>query len=467
MQPDTPAIRTGTLSTPGVFTRWGLRLLILALVLWGSSTIYQAISMWSRWGNMDEVLVVVSETLDSTATGWLVAIKALIGLMVLGGLILLALAFGVWRRQDGAWLALVGLVLFTPFMTLISEWLIWGPQAVKSHGWAGWSLHFGYWAACGWFLVRRDTMRAFLKGEKLPWRSWWLAVPAAWIFFMALTPTTVIGLKFMLHRTEGTPFWRTDTVLKEIPAVALEEGMGEWDDGDLYGFSFALPADAQLAAFPHAQDRAWGMTALTTPDDGVREAVFVSPRGIVDLMPVSTLEKLGVSDATGYARAIYGANWSFWPLVLSHIGKRPRAVFLVEDEVRQAVAIVEEGSSSERVMMRITVQFPETDGSWEVAYGPAGIEEEWARLAARKIGWMVPQEARDFPGPMETLPTGSEDLLLLRAYWDGDLEAGLELARRLIDREQPRVWPAERLVEEIAAQAPEHSGVIELREALE
>lgn len=452
--------------TPGVFTRWGIRLFGLVLLLWAVGVLYRATGQWRRWGELGEVLAGLSEIFGWTPEGWLAAMRGLIAFFSVSAVILGALGWGIWRRQAGAWLAVVALVLFSMFLTPLLHWLLWGPEAVKSYGWAGWSVHFAVWAVGGWFLLRRNTRRVFLKEEKLPWRSWWMAAPAAWIFFLALIPAMVIALKVVLYRAHGTPFWRADAVPQEIRAVAPEEGSGEWEHGDLYGFSFGMPVGARLIGFPRAEDRDWGMSVLATLEDGPRRVVIICPEAVQELIPASVLESLGVSGPIGYARAIYGVNWSLLPLAFSHLGNRPRAVFTVEDEKRQAVAIVEEGSAPERIMMRIAVHFPETDGMWEVFYSPVAREEDWAALAARKIGWMTHQEARDVPEPTEVGRDGAGDLVLLRTYWSGDLEAGLELTRRLIDRPEPRPRAAERILEEISAQAPEHPEIVALREAL-
>jgi|GEM_PF-5270997 len=434
-------------------TRWIFYAVEAMLVVFGLSLAWANLGRWRTWNAMGEVLAGLADFWGGTGEGWLLAIRIVMGLVWIAALSLIVLAWGLWRRSSGAWLAL--LVVTVLMLTRpASLYFMWGPQSFAAQGWIGWMLLVMLTVAFVLFLLRPATRAFFTRPAGRAWRISWIALSGYWVFLAFFAPLSAVALKVYLHRERNIPFWRFGG-MEDVTAKAAGAEAGETEMGNVYGFTFPLPVGAGLMAFPNQEDREWGIVGFATDSEGDRRVVLLSPP-IADLIPESVKSNLGADDAVGLMRALHATNWSFMPLVFSNLNEeRVLAVYSVSDDEREAVAVVLPARSGERFRMTITVQFPGVEGAWDLTYSPHQ-QDNWAALAAEKIGamrWRVSDE--------------HGDSRLLRNYWNGDIEAGVALAENLLNREKPRRRLAERLLLEIQQIAPDHPGADALRTMLE
>ncbi len=394
-------------------------------------------------------------------SGWPQLLLVLIGITAS---FMILVAVGLWRLRPGAWLAAIVLVVLM-LLQPVREAGVWGVESISHAGWSAWVVTVALSIFLLWFLARRGTRETLGVRMGIPWRSPWTAVAG---FFVIVSLVPLGGLVVLKVQT-GFPFWQWSGPLEQIAFKPDHRDYREWHQVHLYDSSFAVPRETRLDRFPAEYDAGFGIVVLSAGTGDNRQVILASATSTWNYIPAGTLESSGVSHPLHLARVTLQSNWSFYPVLYraALIDPTTRA-FWLQDDTRKVLVTARPSASREFFHVRFTGKRLASQATgMEINYTVPHDQLKPARVAG--LAARIQPETRK----EEALPPGTEwaevqvHLNLLRAYWEGNVEAGIELAEMLLEMEEPRKVAVKQLIEAILVRKPDHSGALAIRTRLD
>ncbi len=463
-------LKTKRKKSPYAPTRILLRAGAFLLLLAAASSILEAIDTWQRHEAQRAQLTETWKELAAMDAGspfaqfWLSGwVRWLLAAMGVYAGIMVVTAVGLWRLKAEARraaIALAILALLAPFQ----DALVWGGNRLASTGWAPWLVYLGVVLLFLWFLLRRQTRDTVGTDHgfspRNPW-SWMIGLA----ILVALVPAGgVIAWKYQLHRDRDFAFWSLKGPLEDVPIPSGHPDLEDWEQVRLLGTSLAVPPGARLERFPAHYDPHFMVVVLAAGEGQDRRPVLVTSSSSHNLIPPATLESFGATDGLDLARLALRSNWSYWPLLYrAALMDDTVDAYWMEDRTRQILATTRYSADPDRVQLTVSAKAPQNRlvASEPIYYlDREGFDRDAMTALAAQV---KPSASAETPLPPGVERAKIQDQLdMLQGYWEGDLDAGVALAERLLEMDAPRSAVIIGLVDAILDRDPGHVDAREL-----